>query len=410
MSQKSSQGRAGEDWQEHVQRTSLEALENVPHNLHVLSWEDSSASSIPLPELYDDQSWTEISDENQEEQDTVQGLRDTTQQTSLEALVNVPLQVYSPWAGNPNAPSIPIPDSVDGLSLINQREEKASIETGQASSSSAAADTASNHVESYAQTINTFSAHLPHLKNVLQVSTRRRNVTVECYDYSDNTLTSKRKFSRRRQDDFYTDEGESLYNVMQDYTESTGQLRLIIAEDLSTELIACMGSSLNISPEVFEEHLLNSGWRNGRYDDDETDTWVTRDMTKSYTTLRWFRPVKRKLQRPYSESDWESLLNPRGKVFSWVESVPSKDGKNFGVQHDSKPTTNIIRNDLDLKTDVKAFADVGDLVGWEEKATLWSRQSNGCRISASSFPNVIQLLILEQYCFCWIPYQFSEKS
>ena len=201
---------------------------------------------------------------------------------------------------------------------------------------------------------------------------------MECYDYSNSALSSCRKFG----DDLSTDENVSLYQVLKSYPPEDVRLRLIVAEDLSTELIECLGSSLSISPEAFEEHLLNGGWRNGNYDDPKSDTWITHDMVKNYTTLRWYRPVKRELQRPYSASDWENILDPEKRSMAWSEAVPNDVGKPYGVRHMMEPLTNIIRRDWNLKTNAEAHVAVGDLAAWEERATIWSRQRGSQSIGA----------------------------
>jgi len=360
-----------ENWQESEQRTSLEALKNIPIHAQISSLENLDAPFIPIPKTPDGQSWTEPV--SGDEGNAVAGgtTQEILQRTSLEALASLPTENHSSWAGNPEAISIPIPDSGDedfstGVKRKRKKGKKGSDDS-----------TTPSSTKQYALTITTLRTNLPHLKNVHLKSSRQRVVKVECYDYSDNTVSSRQSFSthlKRRRGDFYTDEGVSLRYVLQDHPPPAGQLRLLVVEDLSTDLIACLGTLLKISPEVFEEHLVNSGWRNGEYDDDESDTWITRDMVKTYTTLRWFRPVKRKLQRPYSESDFTTLLKARGQAFSWTETVPNKSGRDFGVKHESRPTTNIIRSELDLKTDKEEDPESGDLIGWEEKATIWCRQ------------------------------------
>ncbi|KAL2053352.1 hypothetical protein ABVK25_006346 [Lepraria finkii] len=98
-------------------------------------------------------------------------------------------------------------------------------------------------------------------------------------------------------------------------------------------------------------------------------------MVKNYRTLRWYRPVKRKLQRPYSAFDWATLLDPFEPAMLWTEAVPNDTDKPYGVGHSTRPSTNVLRRDWDLKTDAEAHVVVGDMAAWEETATIWSRQS-----------------------------------
>lgn len=282
------------------------------------------------------------------------------------ALKNVPFSAHVPLSNDQCAISTAIPDPIDGQSLGEPEGPE-----GPGPSSAVA------EVKPYARATRSLRKHLPHLNNVLKWS-RRKQVKVECYDYSNNALSSCRKFG----DDLSTDENVSLYQVLKSYPPEDVQLRLIVAEDLSTELIECLGSSLSISPEAFEEHLLNGGWRNGKYDDPKSDTWITHDMVKNYTTLRWYRPVKRKLQRPYSASDWENILDPGRCSMAWTEAVSNDAGKPYGVRHRMEPLTKIIRRDWSLRTNAEAHVAVGDLAAWEERATIWSRQRGSQSIGA----------------------------
>ena len=294
------------------------------------------------------------------------------QRTSLEALANVPFSAYVPLSNDQCAISTAITDPIDGQSLGEPEEPEEPVEPGLSFGLGGGAE-----AKPYARATRSLRKHLPHLNNVLKWS-RRKQVKVECYDYSNNALSSCRKFG----DDLSTDENVSLHEVLKSYPPEDVQLRLIVAEDLSTELIECLGSSLSISPEAFEEHLLNGGWRNGKYDDPKSDTWITHDMVKNYTTLRWYRPVRRKLQRPYSASDWENILDPGRCSMAWTEAVSNDAGRPYDVRHRMEPLTNIIRRDWSLKTNAESYVAVGDLAAWEERATIWSRQRGSQSIGA----------------------------
>ena len=297
----------------------------------------------------------------------------TGQRTSLEALANVPFSAYVPLSNDQCAISTAIPDSIGGQSLgESERPEEPEEPEEPWLGWGAVAE-----AKPYARATRSLRKHLPHLNNVV-TSSRRKQVKVECYDYSNNALSSCREFG----DDLSTDEHVSLHQVLKSDLPEDVQLRLIVAEDLSTELIECLGSSLSISPEAFEEHLLNGGWRNGKYDDPKSDTWITHNMVKNYTTLRWYRPVRRRLQRPYSASDWEKILDPGTLSMAWTEAVSSDAGKSYGVRHRMEPLTNIIRRDWSLNTNAEAYVAVGDLAAWEERATIWSRQRGSQSIGA----------------------------
>ena len=239
-------------------------------------------------------------------------------------------------------------------------------------------------VNSFARTTETLSLHLPHLHNVRHQS-RLDDVSVTCYDYSDTALATVGTFSvvqpsKRLQNA----DGVSLRQYLGRSPSKTVHLRLIVANDLSTDLIECLGTSLSISPEVYEEHLVNAGWQNGIYDDQQPETWITRDMKKSHMSIKWYRPVKRVLQRPYSTNDRQKFLNPGAQPFRWTENVTDTCGKPHGVQHKSRPTANILRQDWDIKTDPDVSLPAGRFAAWEERATVWAKQCDGYRVGQTS--------------------------
>ena len=235
-------------------------------------------------------------------------------------------------------------------------------------------------VNSFALTTKALSLHLPHLHNT-KCSSRLDDVGVTCYDYSERALATIEAFSvAQPSKQLQNVEGVSLREYIGRVPLKTVHLRLIVAQDLSTDLIECLGTSFSISPEMFEEHLVNAGWQNGIYNDQQPETWITRDMKKSHMSIKWYRPVKRVLQRPYSTNDRQRFLDPRAQPFRWTENIADARGKPHGVQHESRPTTNILRQDWDIKTDANAAVSVGSFAAWEERATVWAKQCDGYRV------------------------------
>ena len=145
----------------------------------------------------------------------------------------------------------------------------------------------------------------------------------------------------------------------------------------------CLGSSLGISPEVFEEHLINSGWCNGYYEDSESDTWITRNMIKDYVSLKWYRPVKRILSGEY-DADRKNLLSDSAEgVIKWTERIRDQDNKHVQIGYKVKPCTNILRREWDLRTNPRATSVAAPSSAWEERATIWTRKYKACRTGVS---------------------------
>ena len=230
---------------------------------------------------------------------------------------------------------------------------------------------------SYSSTIDALSLHLTHLVNI-KASSRTESVNVTCYDYSSNALHSVKAFSAKRTSkNLQTAEGELLREYLSVNPSEQLQLRLIVANDLSTDLIHCLGTSLSISPEIYEEHLVNSGWQNGTDNDQQPETWITRNMKKPYMSLRWYRPVKRAVQRPSSAIDRLEFLKSPTDPFRWIEAVQIKSGEPRKVIHVSRPATNILRQNWDIKTDAEAESSTGGFIAWEERATVWNKRCGG---------------------------------
>ena len=237
----------------------------------------------------------------------------------------------------------------------------------------------------YLDTIKSLSSHLPHLVNTLK-RTSRNGATVTCFDYVDSKLVSQPSFTYKSDDKRVLGRtSDKLVLHLKDNIPPNLTLRLIMVEDLSVEMIELLGSTFNISPEVFEEHLLNSGWQNGRYEDPESDTWNTRCLKKDYASIRWYRPVIPALRRFTSAKDREVLLDLDSATLRWTEPVLVPRSKQTavkrGVRHEASLSTNILRRSWDLKTKVSENDDLVSLkspVAWEERATIWNKQMDGC--------------------------------
>ena len=342
-----------------VERSSLKALELASSLANISLPENQEAVSTTLPDSIDDVSNMSVS------------LMLPIERSSLEALELAPSLAHAASPEDQEAISTTLPKSTDGGSRQESLKTVTHI-TDQATGQNLQVVPSPR---TYASTIKILSSHLPHLKNVKQRSLRK-NVNVTCYDYAHDALASFTAFSqRRRSSKLRNAEGMSLGRFLGNAPSDNVQLRLIVASDLSTALMECLGTSLSMSPEVYEEHLVNSGWRNGTYNDKEPDTWVTRDMKKSYLSVRWYRPVKRTLQQPYSSMERKEFLTSGTLPFSWTEAVLDEHGQPHGVKHQSRPKTNILRRDWDMSTDAEAAISVGSFTAWEERATIWSKQN-----------------------------------
>ena len=347
-----------------IERSSLEALELAPSLANDALLEDQEAVTTVLPDSIDGRSDVSVS------------LMSPIKRSSLKVLELAPALTHVTLPENQAAISTALPISTDGGSS-QESVDSPNHSTRQATGQNLQVVPS---LRTYASTIKILSSHLPHLRNV-QRQSLRKNVNATCYDYADDALASVKAFSQSEgSPELRTTGGMSLDQYLGDPPSDNVQFRLIVASDLSTALIECLGTSLSMSPEIYEEHLVNSGWCNGTYDDEEPDTWVTRDMKKSHMSIRWYRPVKRTLQQPYSASERKEFLTAGTLPFSWTQAVPDEHGKPHSVKHQSRPKTNILRRDWDMSTNAELTISAGSFVAWEERATIWSKQKGKLRV------------------------------
>lgn len=140
--------------------------------------------------------------------------------------------------------------------------------------------------------------------------------------------------------------------------------RVFLVEDLSTKTINTLGETFGITPEFFEEHLLNSGYGGAKYDDPPARSWKTARLNKPYVSLQWFRPVYR---RPplFSNRDREKLLDLQGNGLEYISGNSSIS---------LKAATNIFRAEWDLRVDPRRTAKEMGEFGLVERASIWKKQ------------------------------------
>ncbi|KAL9631036.1 MAG: hypothetical protein Q9164_006108 [Protoblastenia rupestris] len=313
---------------------------------------------------------------------------------SLTALEKLPPEAHASFGEAGCAIHTALPDSVYSVASggsIGSAENTTSVSSinakaGCAPSESPMGEPSNQGSDTYAQKIEALSTQLPHLKNV-RSKRWRSGARVDCYDFKDGLLISS-KFFRGKIGfpDFLTNENERLDTVLTEQHVNSLQSRVIVATDLSKELIECLGSSLSISPEMFEEHLLNASLQKPRTVDSEPDTWVTHNFPKDYVSFKWYRPVRRTLRRFYSIADRSILLAHRSKPFYWREPEPRSGmpGKPESVKHESRFVRNIFRPSWTFKAEGEDELNKGLLCAWEERATIWSTQRQGCQIGMSN--------------------------
>ncbi|KAL8972091.1 MAG: hypothetical protein Q9197_002951 [Variospora fuerteventurae] len=228
----------------------------------------------------------------------------------------------------------------------------------------------------YSEEIQRLRRCMPHLENVSNVSRSHRRAELSCLDFSGGQLVSNELHRLRS----YTHEWEEDCEGEEDFVKSlVGNIpsevsdRFLIVDDLSDKLIYLLGTCLHITPELFEEHLLNSGWHDNSYNDRDTDLWSTRNLTKNYVSIRWFRPIEERVYRPWIEQASGVMLDPLTTPDSWEESHTST----HRIKHSTWPLVNLLRRPWEASL-------AWGFSAWEERATVWKTSVGGRHISECS--------------------------
>lgn len=213
---------------------------------------------------------------------------------------------------------------------------------------------------SYENIIRYASKILPHLgSGNIQANSRHDSSTICRIDYYETSRTPP-LFLRSGDED-------RRQVISLRYIPIGVKQRVIMVEDLSSRTIDTLGRYFGMTPEFFEEHLINSGYKNGEYNDPSSHTWATSGMKKPYTAMKWHRPVNRLPTVPFSKQDLKDLLDPAlGRVE--YTSEHSNDLSIFQTE------TNIFRSEWDLWTNPKTSTRMKRACGWEEKASIWTQR------------------------------------
>jgi hypothetical protein len=122
----------------------------------------------------------------------------------------------------------------------------------------------------------------------------------------------------------------------------SGSSQAIFVCDLAPWLMDYLWRTFKISPEIFEEHLIQSGYSVSSYDDPDSSTWPTRFLRKQHVSLRWYSPVRRKDMEPRSMFARRKLV---GANLSWDQRVDTAEGWPAKRWHQLETTTNIFRQE-----------------------------------------------------------------
>jgi hypothetical protein len=303
---------------------------------------------------------------------------------------------------HPLAPSaVPLPTS-DGSGSFNTTEPSIVASRNEAS-----------HVpdldkRDYWQRIEPLKQFMPHLKAILPPKGRHRLTgKFTCVDYlsdgdsrADVTIDMNHARSQLGRETM-TNRLKELRNVEDPSIRS----RIILVEDLCSESMEILGTTFELDPEYFAEHLNRSGYEAEDYSETDAERWNTSHLGKNFVAMTWCRPL---YLNPLL-TDWlrapRKLLNKDLDCLDGVSSVTWRDpiftarGKRnrLAREHQLRVDTNIFRRSWSLSA---GTAGLGDQLRatdrrskkplYELRSTLvptaWQERASFCRIQED--PNV----------------------
>ena len=225
---------------------------------------------------------------------------------------------------------------------------------------------------------------LPHLKSILSRPRFDDLATLSWYDFSSRRSDSSHGNSIRALSNGHTMEEIQRVRVKMRSVPSDVDTRLFVATDLSLELIDLLGSTLDVSPECFAEHVSNSAYNRRTRVVSDPNNWMTSGMQKSYISVNWLRPVQ-KTGRSLTATELQKLVDTRYNGIQWWEHRTVKQGAAIypiGLLHQETIESNIVRKEFPLMTAV--HASYRGPSSWKERLTLWNGKLGGCNVGKRS--------------------------
>jgi hypothetical protein len=217
--------------------------------------------------------------------------------------------------------------------------------------------------------------NLPHLKNVLRPS-RYQLSRVSVYDYSADMVCTRHLANQQL--NFAAKEAaleaEAFISSLRHDIVQNCRSRLIVVEDVCQDLLQLLSVTFVLSPEVCEEHLVQSGWAK-RYTDPEPQTWKSRRVAREHVSLRWYRPGRVSLA---AIKETSIDLSPDHVLCHDRENVSTDSrGTPIGYQNiNIYPDTNVWRRYLDFRRLGSGALAEDDLIAREERVTVWKRHED----------------------------------
>lgn len=242
-------------------------------------------------------------------------------------------------------------------------------------------------VEAYRSSVKELALRFKTFENVALRDTRHaRGCRIVYFDLlhgGEDLIPVRRElFEHQKSQPSYPKFRSELRRVSDDCLQRT-----ILVEDLSPVLINMLGATFQIPPHVFEQHLDRSGYSKKFESRDNKVAWHARSSAQGYSSITWYRPVLPLI--PLTNRTREKLLSgERTKVGCPIEDC--EDDYDY-----IRTVANIWRNRLDLCSEPGVYHKQSKTeypVGWEERATTWTHDFDGCRFGKHPLENTQPIL------------------
>ena len=233
----------------------------------------------------------------------------------------------------------------------------------------------------YENRVHQLSQQFPYLDSVLSQS-RHDSATLTIFDYSGDVLRGAKQLSTNFHVGKPLRDTQNFLNGKSSWSDV--DTRLVVLEDIGPTLIRLLGSTFNISPEFFAEHLHRSGYRGGKENDAPPSAWRTSNMHKNYVSVKWYRPGNRWIQEPNTLLQRRAILDPEAEALRGIEHVQNNvSGDTTDIEYTLQTKTNIFRPEFALSTDPDDVIPEQAPCAWEERATACTVEFDGLRYGSS---------------------------
>jgi hypothetical protein len=214
--------------------------------------------------------------------------------------------------------------------------------------------------QTYWEKIRPITRILPHLKAIEPSNGRHQRVgrlkSIDCFNNgtAPQVGITFKMGAPLDQDRLVTGLQELKHN-----RDGTVASRMVVVEELCSELIEALGFAFDLDPEFFAEHLNRSGYNSADYEDAPPERWRTAHLQKDYASMTWMCPdyqsvtVAELLQTPGTILD-RRKESPKALTATvtgaeiWQDAELNDKGERNeqAMKHKSSVETNIFRQSL----------------------------------------------------------------